>query len=91
MHKMAMLTLEEAGQMARERATLEDPDLMSLAVLLAEFRRYIEREAEVSIDEFEANAGLLLHDLCEFLHFGEKQRAQVLGPASDRIETMLDS
>jgi hypothetical protein len=88
---MDTLTLEEAGHLARERATLEDPNLMSLAVLLAEFRRHIEREAETSIDEFEANAGLFLRDLCESLRFGARQRAQVLGPAHDRIEAMLDS
>lgn len=88
---MSTLILQEAGQLARERATLEDPNLMSLAVLLAEFRRHIEREAEISIDEFEPNAGLLLYDLCEFLHLGARQRAQVLGPANDRIEMMLGS
>jgi hypothetical protein len=47
--------------------------------LLKGFREYLEREAGTPIERLDANAALVLHDLCEFLRLGEPQRQKVLG------------
>ena len=64
------------------------PDLVSQ---LAAFRQQIESDAEKSIAGFEANAGLLLHDLCAFLRLDDVQRAHVLGQAGSDISALLDA
>jgi hypothetical protein len=59
--------------------------MMSLTVLLAEFRQYLETElAEDGVEgigECDLNVAAMLSDLCEFIiGLGPKQRACVLGP-----------
>ena len=66
-------------------------EFFSLSAALAEFRRCLERESEMPIQDIELNAALLLHDLCRFLKLGEMQRQQVLGKAGAAfIQTLLD-
>jgi len=59
---------------------LEDAiELQNMSDLLADFRRHVERKAGTPIEQLDANAALLLHDLCEFLKLGAPQRQKVLG------------
>ena len=70
-------------------ATLE---YRNMSDLLADFRKYLEREAGTPIERLEANAALLLHDLCEFLELGEPQRQKVLGKSGVAfVKTELDT
>ncbi len=85
---MSSTTLQQAGQLARQKATFsQDPHkaLMSLTALLAEFRQYLEAELAQDgiggIGECNLNAAALLSDLCKFMGLGPEQRARVLGPS----------
>jgi hypothetical protein len=60
----------------RMDATLE---YRNMSDLLKGFREYLEREAGTPVERLDANAALVLHDLCEFLRLGEPQRQKVLG------------
>ena len=51
----------------------------NMSTLLADFRKYIEDDAETPIERLEINAALFLHDLCQFLRLGLSQRQKVLG------------
>jgi hypothetical protein len=67
-------------------------EFFSLSAALTEFRRCLERESGIPIQDMELNAALILNDLCLFLHLGEKQRQQVLGQSAAKfIEMMLDA
>lgn len=50
--------------------------------LLADFRRYIEKDAETPIERLEVNAALVLHDLCSFTGMNEAHRQTVLGKSA---------
>jgi len=64
----------------------------SMSDLLADFRRYLEREAGTPVERLDANAALLLHDLCQFLKLGGPQRQKVLGrSAASYVEAQLDT
>ncbi len=66
---------------------IEHPDLSDL---LAQFRRHVEREAGTPVEQLDANAALLLHDLCEFLKLDAPQRQRVLGqPAVAFVHMVL--
>ena len=83
---MAMRTLAD---IRRLDATLE---YRNMSDLLADFRRYLEREAGTPIERLDVNAALLLHDLCEFLELGEPQRQKVLGwSAAAFVKAELDA
>ncbi len=51
----------------------------TMSGLLADFRKYVERDAGMPVERLEVNAALLLNDLCDFLDLGESQRQKVLG------------
>lgn len=82
---MRHVTLSQAGQLAQAQATIaQNPSVaaMSLTVLLAEFRKHMERELEVgTLADCQVDAGLFLNDLCEFLQLGDWLRLQVVGQA----------
>ncbi len=64
----------------------------NMSDLLADFRRYLEREAGTPIERLDANAALLLHDLCVFLKLGEPQCQKVLGKSAvNFINAELDT
>jgi hypothetical protein len=66
-------------------------EFKNMSSLLADFRRYLEREAGVPIERIELNGALLLNDLCQFLRLGEEQRERVLGEsATSYVEQTLD-
>lgn len=66
-------------------------EFTNVSSLLADFRRYIERESGVPIERIELNGALLLNDLCRFLRLGEEQRERVLGKsATSFVEQTLD-
>ena len=56
--------------------TIEHPDLSDL---LVQFRRHVERKPGTPVEQLDANAALLLNDLCEFLKLDAPQRQRVLG------------
>ncbi len=85
---MSNTTLQQAGEMARRKATFSQDSrqaAMSLTTLLAEFRQYLEAELAQDgiqgIGECNLNAAALLDDLGQFVGLGSRQRAQVLGPS----------
>jgi hypothetical protein len=85
---MSTITQQQAGHAARCKATFSQDShkaMMSLTVLLTEFRQYLETElAEADVEgigECDLNAAAMLSDLCEFIGLGPKQRARVLGPS----------
>jgi hypothetical protein len=85
---MDTLTLQQAGEMARRKATFAADSrqaMLSLTVLLIEFQQYLEGELAPegvsSIGDCDLNAAALLSDLCEFIGLGPRQRARVLGAA----------
>ena len=59
--------------------------------LLRDFRKFLEKDAEVPVQRIETNAALVLHDLCRFLKLGEQQREKVLGrSAVSFVDGVLD-
>ena len=64
------------ADLRRLDATLE---YRNMSDLLADFRRYLEKDAGAPVERIETSAALLLHDLCQFLELGEAQRQKVLG------------
>lgn len=62
----------------------------SLTVLLADFRKQLERESGSQIEQLDMNTAELLSDLCNFLGLSDKNRRIVLGNNGarhvDRIE-----
>ena len=83
---MAMRMLADTRRLD---ATLE---YRNMSDLLADFRRYLEREAGTPVERLDVNAALLLHDLCEFLELGEPQRQKVLGrSAAAFVKAELDA
>ena len=70
---MAMRQLIDARRLD---ATLE---YRNVSDLLKGFREYLEHEAGIPIERLDANAALILYDLCGFLRLGEPQRQKVLG------------
>jgi len=68
------------------------PKIEVLSKALAEFRQQLERDAGAPVCDITANAALILDDLCTFLDFGPRLRAQVLGSETDAaVEVFLDS
>ena len=64
----------------------------NMSDLLADFRKYLEREAGTPVEGLDTNAALMLHDLCLFLELGKSQRQKVLGrSATAFVETQLDT
>jgi hypothetical protein len=51
----------------------------SMTVLLADFRRQLERESGGPINRLDVNGAELLSDLCRFLGLSDKNRRIVLG------------
>jgi len=83
---MAMQVLADTRRLD---ATLE---YRNMSDLLKGFRQYLEREAGTPIERLDANAALILHDLCQFLKLGEAQRQKVLGrSAVTFVATELDA
>lgn len=81
--RMNNTSLQQAGQIARRRVTFSQDQskaAMSLTLLLAEFRQYLEAELAQdgvgNIGECNLNAAALLSDLGEFMGLGPQQ----LGP-----------
>lgn len=54
----------------------------TMSGLLADFRKYLERESDGPIERLDANAALVLNDLCAFLGLAEPLRAKVLGKSA---------
>jgi len=66
-------------------------EYVTMSTLLADFRRYIEREAGTPMERLEINGALLLNDLCSFLGMDESLRRKVLGrSAAAFVEATLD-
>ena len=66
-------------------------EYVTMSTLLADFRRYIEREAGTPMERLEINGALLLNDLCSFLGMDESLRHKVLGrSAAAFVEATLD-
>jgi hypothetical protein len=85
-YTMAMRTLVDTRRLD---ATLE---YRSMSDLLADFRRYLEKDAGAPVERIETSAALFLYDLCEFLGLGEPQRAKVLGKSGVAfVKAELDS
>jgi hypothetical protein len=83
-----MSSLLDSTSVARSIAGIE---YKNVAFLLADFRRYIEREADVPIERIELNGALLLNDLCRFFRLQEGERQRVLGHAAAAyVEQVLD-
>jgi len=83
-----MTSLLDPSGVARSIAGIE---YKTTAYLLADFRRYIEREADVPIERIELNGALLLNDLCRFFRLQEGERQHVLGKsAHSYVERVLD-
>ena len=64
----------------------------SLTVLLADFRKQLERESGGNVAQLDMNTAEMLSDLCNFLGLSDKNRRIVLGRDGarhiDMIETM---
>ena len=56
-----------------------DVTYTSLDALLADFRRFLEKDAGVPIERLELNVALVLYDLCCFIKLANTQRRKVLG------------
>ena len=54
-------------------------EFKSMTMLLADFRKQLERESGGKIDQLDTNAAELLSDLCIFLGLSDKNRRIVLG------------
>lgn len=63
----------------------------SMTVLLADFRKQLERESGGSIIQVDVNGAELLSDLCRFLGLSEKNRGIVLGKDGARHVAMIES
>jgi hypothetical protein len=85
--------------MGNKMMTLADTRRMEVGVeyrnmsdLLADFRKYLERDAGTPVERLDANAALLLHDLCQFLKLGGPQQQKVLGrSAASYVEVQLNT
>ena len=64
----------------------------SLTVLLADFRKQLERESGGNVAQLDMNTAEMLSDLCNFLGLSDKNRRIVLGKDGaqyvDLIETI---
>ena len=66
-------------------------EYVTMSTLMADFRRYVEREAGAPVERIELNGALLLNDLCSFLGMDESLRRKVLGrSAAAFVEATLD-
>jgi hypothetical protein len=64
----------------------------TVSTLLADFRRYIEKDAGEPVERLEVNGAMFLDDLCKFLGLEEPLRQKVLGrSAANFIKTELDA
>ena len=63
----------------------------SMTVLLADFRKQLERESGGSINRLDVNGAELLSDLCRFLGLSEKNRGIVLGKDGARHVDMIEA
>jgi hypothetical protein len=64
----------------------------SMTVLLADFRKTLERESGESINQLETNAALILSDLCTFLGLSDENRRKVLGvKGAYFVDTTMDT
>jgi hypothetical protein len=79
------MALQPLVDIRRLDATLE---YRNMSDLLADFRKYLEKDAGAPVQRIEANAALFLSDLCEFLRLGESQRQKVLGRAATSFVAM---
>lgn len=63
----------------------------SMTVLLADFRKQLERESGGSINRLDVHGAELLSDLCRFLGLYEKNRGIVLGKDGARHVDMIEA
>lgn len=63
----------------------------SLTLLLADFRKQLERESGGAINRLDVNGAELLSDLCKFLGLSDKNRGIVLGKEGTRHVDMIES
>ena len=63
----------------------------SMTVLLADFRKQLERESGGSINRLDVNGAELLSDLCRFLGLSEKNRGIVLGKNGARHVDLIEA
>jgi hypothetical protein len=63
----------------------------SMTVLLADFRKQLERESGGSINRLDVNGAELLSDLCKFLGLSDKNRHIVLGKDGARHVDMIET
>ena len=63
----------------------------SLTVLLADFRKQLERESGGTINQLDVNGAELLSDLCRFLGLSEKNRGIVLGKDGAQHVDMIEA
>lgn len=63
----------------------------SMTVLLANFRKQLEREGGGSIDRLAVNGAELLSDLCRFFGLSDKNRKMVLGKDGARHVDMIEA
>jgi hypothetical protein len=82
------MALQPLIDMRRMDASLQ---YSTVSDLLRDFRKFLERDADVPVERIELNGALLLNDLCRFLKLGEQQRMKVLGrSAAAYVDALLD-
>ena len=66
-------------------------EYVSITVLLAGFRRGLERDTGVSIERLDVNAAILLDDVAVCIGLSEKRRREMLGDrAADFVKGCKD-
>ena len=77
---------------AQQLSQFSNVEVFSLSQALRRFRQQLESQAEKPIHEIDANAALLLSDLCVFMGLGERQHDTILGQeAVNFLTEMLDT
>jgi len=63
----------------------------SMTVLLADFRKRLERESGGPVNQLDMNTAEMLSDLCNFLGLSDKNRRIVLGKDGTRYVDMIET
>jgi hypothetical protein len=63
----------------------------SLTVLLADFRKHLERESGSRIEQLDMNSAEILSDLCNFLGLSDKNRRIVLGKDGAQYVDLIEA
>ena len=63
----------------------------SLTVLLADFRKQLERESGGNVAQLDMNTAEMLSDLCNFLGLSDKNRRIVLGKDGAQYVDLIEA